>query len=150
MKKGFTLVELVVVIAMLMLLTGAVSSALMGARKRAKIAKATVACQEMTNAILAYENYDSLDNVTPKEGMTTRTTLSFILNGDRVDSRGNPIPVLYNADVKGTDIVDPWGHPYRYRIKASPVQIKDDLAGGAIDTNVMFPNYNRRRAEEVD
>ena len=148
MKKGFTMVELIVVIAMLMLLMGSVSSALMGARKRAKIAKATVACQEMTNAILAYENYRSLANVSPKEGPATKSTLSFILSGTETDDNGNPIPVLYNAAIKGAEILDPWNKPYRYRIKETSIQIKDDLAGGAVDTNVMFPNYNRRRAGE--
>ena len=150
MKKGFTLVELVVVIAMLMLLTGAVSSALMSARKRAKIAKATVTCQEITNAILAYENYNDLSKVNPKEGFTSRSTLAFIISGKGVDDKGNSIPVLYNADVRGNDILDPWGKPYKYRIKAASLQIKDNLANSAVDTNVMFPNYNRRRAEEVD
>ena len=150
MKKGFTIVELVVVIAMLMLLTGAVSSALMSARNRAKIAKATVTCQEITNAILAYENYRDLDKVNPKEGFTSKNTLAFIIDSGQVDDNNNQIPVLYNADVKGTDILDPWGKPYRYRIKAAALNIQDNLAGSAVDTNVMFPNYNRRRAGEVD
>ena len=150
MKKGFTMVELIVVIAMLMLLMGSVSSALMSARKRAKIAKATVACQEITNAILAYENYRSLGTVPTKEGETTKSTLEFILSGTGTDDNGNQIPVLYNADVKGTAILDPWNHAYRFRIKESAIQIRDDLAGSAVDTNVMYPNYNRRRAGEVD
>lgn len=151
MKKGFTLVELIVVIAMLMLLMGSVTSALASARKRAKIAKATVACQEMTNAILAYENYKSLSSVTPKEGEANRSSLKFILDGKGTDDRGNSIPVLYNADAKGTDILDPWGKPYRYRIKEKAIQISDDLVrGGAVDTNVMYPNFNRRRDGEVN
>ena len=150
MKKGFTLVELIVVIAMIMILMGSVTSAVVSARKRAKIAKATVTCQEITNAILAYENYRSLDKVSTKEGETTRNTLSFILSGQDMDEKGNPIPVLYNADIKGTDILDPWGKPYKFRIRQTNVQIKDSLANSAVDTNVMFPNYGRRRAEDVD
>ena len=58
MKKGFTLIELLVVIGMIAVLTGAVSSSVMKARKRAQIARAEAETQEMTNAILAYENYD--------------------------------------------------------------------------------------------
>ena len=57
MKRGFTLVELLVVIAMLMLLVGAVTSSVTRAQKRAKIVQATAEAQEITNAILAYENY---------------------------------------------------------------------------------------------
>ena len=59
MKKGFTLIELLVVIGMIAVLTGAASSAVMKARKRSQIARAEAETQEMTNAILAYENYDA-------------------------------------------------------------------------------------------
>ena len=149
MKKGFTLVELIVVIAMLMVLIGSATSALASARKRAKIAKATVVCQEMTNAILAYENYKSLSSVPTKEGETTRNNLKFILDGNGTDDRGNPIPVLYNADAGGTAILDPWGKAYKYRIKEKAIQISDDLVkGGTVGTSVMYPNFNRCRDGE--
>ena len=58
MKKGFTLVELLVVIGMIAVLTGAASSAVMKARTRSQIARAETEVREMTNAILAYENWD--------------------------------------------------------------------------------------------
>lgn len=58
MKKGFTLIELLVVIGMIAVLTGAASSAVMKARKRSQIARAETETREMTNAILAYENWD--------------------------------------------------------------------------------------------
>ena len=158
MKKGFTMVELLVVIAMLMILMGSVTSALMGARKRSKIAKATATCQEMTNAILAYENYAqgySLETKATGESWkeATKGDLGFILGEESVQqgAGSGKIPVLFNAEIKGNVILDPWNHPYRYRIKRTASQnVEDELAGKTVETCVMFPNYNRRRAGEAD
>ena len=58
MKKGFTLIELLVVIGMIAILTAAASSSVMKARTRSQLARAETEAREMTNAILAYENYD--------------------------------------------------------------------------------------------
>ena len=147
MKKGFTLIELIVVIAMLMILAGSVTSALASARKRAKIAKATVACQEMTNAILAYENYAKLENKASNGSWqpASKSSLRFILGGEKADN-GDEIPVLYNADIRGTQMLDPWGKPYYFRIQnAGSRNIDDSLANKAVETCVFFPNFNRRR-----
>ena len=158
MKRGFTMVELLVVIAMLMVLMGSVTSAIMSARKRSKIAKATVACQEMTNAVLAYENYAqgySLENKATGDSWkeATRGELGFILGEESLQqgAGSGKIPVLYNAEFKGNEMLDPWNMPYRYRIKRAASQdVEDDLEGKTVETCVMFPNYNRRRAREVD
>ena len=148
-KKGFTLIELIVVIAMLMLLTGAVTSALSSARKRAKVSKATVVCQEMTNAILAYENYTK-DHSLEKHATSgswqpaNKGSIQFILGGEKAEN-GEDIPVLFNAEIKGTQMLDPWGNPYYYRIqKARSQKVDDDLANQQVDTCVFFPNFNRR------
>lgn len=154
-KKGFTLIELLVVIAMILLLMGSVTSSLMSARKRARIAKATTACQEMTNAILAYENYSkdySLDEKATGDSWQPckRSKLGFILGEESIQRGGasGKIPVLYNAEVKGEDLLDPWGNPYYYRIKKVSAQIQNQ--NSTLNTCVHFPNYNRRRAEEID
>ena len=147
MKKGFTLVELIVVIAMLMILAGSVTSALMGARKRAKISKATVACQEMTNAILAYENYAKLEDKASSGSwqIANKNSMRFILGGEKADN-GEDIPVLYNADIRGTQMLDPWGKPYYFRIQSKGSQnVDDSLANQSVRTCVLFPNFNRRR-----
>jgi len=148
-KKGFTLIELIVVIGMLMLLAGSVTSALASARKRAKISKATVTCQEMTNAILAYENYAkdrSLDVLAKGGGWqpASKGNLQPILGGGKSES-GDAMPVLFNADIKGSQILDPWGNPYYYRVqKASAGNVDADLANKQVETCVFFPNFNRR------
>ena len=57
MKRAFTLVELLVVVGMIAILTGAVGVSVSDARARAREMKALAEVKEMTNAILAYENY---------------------------------------------------------------------------------------------
>ena len=158
MRKGFTLVELIVVIGMLMILAGSVTTAVASARKRAKIAKATATCQEITNAILAYENYAkdySLESKATGDSWkeATRGNLSFILGEESVqmgDGSGK-IPVLYNAEIRGNSILDPWGRPYRFKIARRNADIEETAEDRAqLKTSVLMPNYYRRRPWEDD
>ena len=158
MKKGFTLVELIVVIGMLMVLAGSVTTAVASARRRAKIAKATATCQEITNAILAYENYAqdySLETKATGDSWkeATRGNLGFIL-GDETAQMGEDkgkIPVLYNAEIKGTAILDPWGRQYWYKIARRNANIEETAEDRAqLKTGVLMLNYYRRRPWEDD
>ena len=120
MRRGFTLIELLVVIAMIAILMGAIGSSMNQARKRAMISKATQDVKEMTNAILAFENYArgrSLANYASGSWRdTTESSMSMILGGETSDS-GEQVPVLYNAQIRNGQILDPWGKPYQYMIK---------------------------------
>lgn len=151
--RGFTLVELLVVIAMLMLLMGSVTSAIMTAQRRAKIAKATVEIKEMTNAILAFENYSSDGLSAQASGSwqeATEASLAFIL-GKVTGQNGERVPVLYNAAIRGGKVLDPWGHPYYVQIKQGKVAIQNNGSNGSLSstqTAVAFPNFYRRQAEE--
>lgn len=158
MRKGFTLIELLVVSAMLMLLAGAVTSATVSAQRRAKIAKATAACREMTNAILAYENY--AENYTFEQNKLTGTSwhpadtkfLSFILGEENMkNGTGEKIPVLYNGEVTKGVLLDPWKNPYLVRIEKSSVStLQRRGKATSLKTCVMFPNFRRRLAGEQD
>ncbi len=146
-RRGFTLVELLVVIAMLMLLAGAVTSSVSSAQRRAKIAQATAEAQEMTNAILAYQHFGEgyklplYDNTPANEA-----NLSFILGGEK-GPNGETVPVLYNASVKGGQILDPWMHPYLVTIKVGrPIRTEEDNSDN-LKSYVAFPNFNRRPAD---
>lgn len=150
-SRGFTLVELLVVIGMLMLLMGSVTSAIVSAQKRAKVAQATTAVKEMTNAILSYENYaDSHDLSTVASGgwkEADESTLGFILG--KKSNKNGTIPVLYNAALKGGKILDPWGRPYRVQIKQGTIKVdNNNVLQGAQRTAVAFPNFYRRQAGE--
>ena len=56
MRKAFTLVEMLVVVAILAILMASLSMSFASAQKKARIAKATVEAGEITKAILAYGN----------------------------------------------------------------------------------------------
>lgn len=146
MKRGFTLIELLVVIGMIAVLTGAASSSVMKARKRSQIGRAETEVREMTNAILAYENYDK-DHSLAKYATGKRWTeakrdgLKFIL-GEENDAQGNKIPVLFNAAVAGkSSILDPWGTPYEFMIvDAGDAVKKADDVGRSLKTFMYMPN----------
>ena len=120
-KKGFTLVELLVVIAMLMLLAGAITTSVAGAHRRAKIQQAT------------------------------EQSLAFILGKESAQIKGQrgDIPVLFNAAVKKSGrILDPWGNPYYVTIRRDTLSQKEN-GGLRFNSYVVFPNYNRRPADEL-
>ena len=149
MRRGFTLIELLVVIAMLAILMGAVGSGMNQARRRAMIAKATQDAKEMTNAILAFENYAkdrSLSSyATGSWKDTTESSMSMILGGEQSEG-GETIPVLYNAQIRGGQILDPWGKPYQYMIKQAGNITPPRDAG--FQTAPNLPNYYRLTDEE--
>lgn len=155
MKKGFTLIELLVVIGMIAVLTGAASSAVMKARRRAQIARAETETREMTNAILAYENWDddrSLKNYQTSKAWkdATEDSMQFILGG--VQNKQGNVPVLYNAAVTGGSIKDPWGTPYQYMIADSGNASggSANTVGTGLSTFMFLPNLWRLKPSEQE
>ena len=154
MNRGFTLVELLVVIGMIAILTGAASSSVFKARKRSQIARAETEVREITNAILAYENYDknhSLKSYSTGRSWTKakRDNLKFILGGVS-DAQGKPIPVLYNAAVaQNNELKDPWGTPYEFIIAEAGEAVKasGDKVGKGLKTFLYLPNRYWHRGE---
>lgn len=150
MRKAFTLIELLVVVAMLAVLMGAVTSSVGQARKRTMIAKATQDVKEITNAILAYQNFApnrSLENEASgswKE--TTESALAMIL-GKKQTEGGGQVPVLYNAQIQGGVVKDPWGMPYQFMIKRLTEQ-DDGEANLNFVTAPNLPNFFRLTDEE--
>ena len=149
MRKGFTLIELLVVIAMIAILAAAFTTSMTAARRRAHIARATQEVKEMTNAILAYEQYAegrSLKSV-EKNGWTecSESAMQMILGG-KSGANGDTIPVLFNAHVVKGALRDPWNTPYQYMIVNTAT-----LAGGGTDedrgislkTAAALPNFFR-------
>lgn len=153
MKKGFTLIELLVVIGMIAVLTGAASSSVMKARKRSQIARAETETREMTNAILAYENWD--DDRSLKRYQTSKSwqkategNMAFILG--EVQNKQGKVPVLYNAAIRGGSIVDPWGTEYEYMIsQAGDASDSDDSVGDGLNTFMYLPNLHRLTPHEM-
>lgn len=155
MKRGFTLIELIVVIAMIATLMAALGTSVAKAQRRARITKATQEARELTNSILAYEQYapdHTLAQVATGGSWRDcdESSLRMVL-GRMDDDDGQRIPVLFAASLTGGRMLDPWGTPYQVRIEKL-----GSLAGGGDDENRSqqfvsaphLPNYYRLNDEE--
>ncbi len=155
MKKAFTLVELLVVLAMISALIAAMAVSTARARERAKISRATQETREITNAILAYEQYApdrTLEAHATGGGWQdcTESSMKMILGGETGET-GSPIPVLYNAAVTRGALRDPWGRPYQFLIqKASTVSSGQNAGLGNVSfkSSAALPNFWRLSDEE--
>ena len=150
-KNGFTLVELLVVIAMIVLLTGAMSTAVTGSIKRARIQKATVEVKAITQAILAYENEtrNGTDYELPvlTQADCDQSTIGFLLG--RETSQSGKIPVLLMAALtSGGKMLDPWGHPYKVTIRKNSFRPNYRTMTGSLQTGFFLPNFYRLREGE--
>ena len=150
-KSGFTMIELLVVVGMLMLLAAALTTSISGANKRAKIQACTAEVQEMTNAILAYENYAKDGELKEmNDVVATVSTLSFILGDGENGFTGKKVPVLYKGhpDTKG-NFLDPWQRPFYVTIRKGTIRPREK-GNNTLGSYVMFPNYNRRPATDLE
>jgi len=158
-KSGFTIIELITVISMILVLMGAITSSVTGARRRAKIQQAITEAQQLTDAILAYENFSRPGKPSPLEEkatgqswqLATEGEMAFVLGNERMPNgqEGN-VPVLFNGAVTGGSIRDPWGNAYRYRILSASVSPDDEHDGNQGEAAFAFPNMNRIPADEVN
>ena len=155
-RRAFTLVELLVVMGMIAVMMGAMTSAVQGARERARMQKATSDVKVISQAILAYEiwNGDELPTLGSRGraasgAVANEGSLGFLIGkgGARgVDggSGSGELPVLLMAQLRsGGDIVDPWGTPYRVTIAESKSNIKMKTVTGALSTGYWLPNFYR-------
>ena len=150
LRRGFTLVELMVVLAMAAIIIAALTTAVTEARERAKIERARSEASIMTQAILAYENFNKdvslplMDNVE-----ANAENLKFILGEGETTEAGNPIPALMLAQLRNGKVMrDPWYTPYTITIKSSKGKIKLRNTAGQMKTGYFLPNfYNLKEGE---
>lgn len=145
-KRGFTLIELLVVVAIIAILIASAGVSVAGAQQRARIQKATSDVKVISQAILAYENYDrgneKFELPVMSDRDATADSLSFLLGeGERA---GGNIPVLLMASLKaGNTLIDPWGTPYKIKIVETDVAPKFKTASGSMQTGYYLPNFYR-------
>lgn len=159
-RKGFTLVELLVVVGMIAIITGAMTTAVQSARERARVQKATSDVKVITQAILAYEiwNGDELPTMgkrgKAKNGVdATIDKIGFILGKGSAEgvaggSGVNELPVLLMGQLQGEGVLrDPWGTPYKVTIAESSAQIELKTVTGSLWSGFWMPNFYRDRGE---
>jgi prepilin-type N-terminal cleavage/methylation domain-containing protein len=147
-KKGFTLVELLVVIGMIAVITGALTVSVQSARERARIQKATTEVKVIAQAILGYENWDQGSGRFELPTMTKATAdkgnLGFLLGQGANAQSGGKIPVLLMAALEGGgQMKDPWGTPYRVTIRESSTQLERRILKSSLKTGFFLPNFYR-------
>lgn len=150
-KSGFTMVELLVVVAMIMLLIAAFTTSISRANRRARIQACITEAQELTNAILAYENYAKNQEIKEmEEQKATTSSLSFVLGDGENGMTGKKAPVLFEAAniSPNGDMLDPWQRPYYVTIRKGVIR-PQNKSGNQVYSHVLIPNYNRRPAREL-
>ncbi len=147
-RRGFTLVEMLTVIAIATILMTMIAGGLIKAREMARRARAETELRELVAAWLQFYQFN--ENEWPSG----------------VDTSGNPVPVTFDMlaplidpqqAVRGVVLLnvrrpegekyyrDPWGRPYLLSFKKVDVGGKGEIAA-ALRTSVSFPNRERRAA----
>lgn len=137
-SRGFTLVELLVVVGMIALIMGALTTAVSSSMQRARIQKATADVKMLTQAILAYENYKNgeLPTIDRWKEANFTDALKFLNEADK-----DKYPVLIQAALSSGGVMrDPWGQPYR--VKITPGDIPAPSFGN-LKTGYYLPNFYR-------
>lgn len=146
-NKGFTLVELLVVVAMIATIMAAMAASVAGAQERARVQKATSEVKVISQAVLGYENY-SRHGQFRLEPMTDvdcdAGSLGFLLGRGESAESGGRIPVLLQAALAADgQMRDPWGTAYKITIKPGNAQVKIESASSTMMTGYYLPNFYR-------
>ena len=143
-RAGFTLIELLVVVGMITVIMGAVTTSFTAARRRAQIQKATNDVKVIAQAILASENYKSLEDSGGWQ-IADKSNLSFLFGKEQNKlASGGQIPVLISTALNGSgQILDPWGRPYEFKITAGGINIQTDVLKSGIRSGFALPNFYR-------
>ncbi len=157
-KKAFTLVELLVVVAMIGIIMAAMTMSVRSAQERARIQKAVSDVKVISQAILASENYarggkfelEPIGGTGADAGADADASVlkNLIGQGAQAES-GGKIPALLMAALRsGGKMMDPWGTPYKIQIKEGSPDVKITSASGSMATGFMLPNFYRLAEEE--
>lgn len=130
-KKGFTLVELLVVVAIIAVLAAALVPRFMTYTERAREARAMADINTMRDVIIAW-SADEGNGQLP-------------INSNDPTIPNSIAAVLQKHGIKWTGdengIVDPWGHPYYYQQVIQTIAFKN-LSNQNLQQNMFNPYLN--------
>lgn len=151
--SGFSLLEMMLVVAVIGILMGMLGAAAYSARQRTYVTLAQAEAQQIATA---FKSYWLAKDKWP-EGFSSawtelnRGNLAVLMGGDEEDGivylnippdrfeRTNP-----DSDSPKDPFLDPWGHPYEVSIESIESTIVSDTLEGA----VTFPNLMRHYYED--
>ena len=149
-RGGFTLVELLVVVGMIAILLGALTTSITAAQQRARVQKATSDVKVIAQAILASENYAQGGEYKIKTMAWTdadASSLDFVLGRGGTTDSGDKIPAMLMASLSaGGKMRDPWGTPYKITVREGAIAGMNSMS--SLTTGYYLPNFNRLDAEE--
>ena len=117
-NKGFTLIEIMIVLVIIGILMGLISAAVFKAMENAKISKAKADIAVLETALSAYEadtgDYPPQQSI--GQGWEDNNFRTRLQDGDATSGWNGPYMHFKNDDlsVDGTDFLDPWGRRYEY------------------------------------
>ena len=145
MNKGFTLIELMMVIAIIMILSGAIVARVSVSKGKAKLAKARAEIEEIATACRAF--YMDTDLWPKKTGQLTNKPVAD--NGYNDDMDLKPFgantwkgPYL-EVETPTSYPKDPWGNPYAIDNDAAKRKLYVTAGGEHTDINVLVHIYNK-------
>lgn len=155
-RRGFTMIELLVVITIIGVLISSFVVSTARARENARITKATVESRELANAIRLYGltmmdsadetvASDPLSSLGLSEGAPTQVSSSLTSLLTKPSAQNNNT-VYYRASdgaIRGNRLCDPWGNPYYIRVKKVEPAVDKEA-----DYVIFAPVIGRHRAIE--
>jgi general secretion pathway protein G len=116
-RAGFTLIELMVVLLILAMLATIAAPRVTNYLRKAKAEAAKIQVDALSSAIDAY-HLDMGRFPTQDEGLKALVDAPAKTTGTNASSSGLPSTMVWDGPYikKRESLIDPWGHPYRYRI----------------------------------
>ena len=149
MKKAFTMIELMTVIAILALLTASMTAAVRKVMLSTEIARATAETRELINSILSYENISKGYKLSPVSALDVSVQdFPWLFGQGGTSEDGEDSTALIKAALRSDGVMcDPWGTPYKISIVPGDASIKERILQN-VTTSLFMPNFYKVSAEE--
>lgn len=124
---GFTLLELLIVTAILAVLAGFISTAAVSGKRRAYITKSRALIVSLETAISMYES--DIGSYPEPEQLVTRLSSQQVINGRTF----GPYMEFDSGQTSGENVLDAWGNPFSYSAPGANNTFSFDLSSNGAD-----------------